>query len=312
MRFPDFIADFLNLERNKSRKFREETITDMLMAGLIGREQFGISVDWSPDEHVTGADMEWIFAAPRQGPNGLYIRLLIQAKRATYHRLRVRPSHWRYAHLNHDKGAQATALVNQAAAIPGTLPLYIFYHPRPALKPKRRRHRSIDGVNLVLAHLIEPLVQGRCPPRIKRVSYWRPHFMQLKHFLCGIQAQQALPLGTILGFLRAQDELEGSLAIHPNIISVKLQGQIIASFRKVFERRDELRIRKEMGARLTAEERALLEADFEVPDIRVQEGIPASIRRSINREIGQEEIAQLERPRVIFYTNRVLGRPDRD
>ncbi|MEW6211975.1 MAG: hypothetical protein AB1631_26705, partial [Acidobacteriota bacterium] len=94
--------------------------------------------------------------------------------------------------------------------------------------------------------------------------------------------------------------------------SVKLQGQIIASFRKILEKQKEIRIRSEMGERLTAEERVMLEAEFDVPDIRVQEGIPASIRRSINREIGQEEIAQLERPRVIFYTNRVLGRTDRD
>ena len=61
--FPSRIAELLERDRHLKRNFREETVTDLLMASLVGMEPLGISVDF-PDEPVTGGDMEWVYAAP--------------------------------------------------------------------------------------------------------------------------------------------------------------------------------------------------------------------------------------------------------
>jgi hypothetical protein len=61
--FPPKVAELLERDRGLKRNFREESVTDLLMASLIGLEPFGIRVDF-PDEPTTGGDMDWIFAAP--------------------------------------------------------------------------------------------------------------------------------------------------------------------------------------------------------------------------------------------------------
>lgn len=44
-RFPDLAAQILQRDKHKRRNFREETITDILMAGLTAFEPCGIRVD---------------------------------------------------------------------------------------------------------------------------------------------------------------------------------------------------------------------------------------------------------------------------
>jgi hypothetical protein len=57
------------------------------MASLVGMEALGIRVDF-PDETKTGGDMEWVFAAPLEVKGGRYLRLILQAKRPQYVKLK--------------------------------------------------------------------------------------------------------------------------------------------------------------------------------------------------------------------------------
>jgi hypothetical protein len=101
--FPPRIADLLERDRGLTRNFREETVTDLLMASLVGLEALGIRVDF-PDEPTTGGDMDWIYVAPLEINGGCYLRLLLQAKRAQFAQLK-NGGYWYYHHLDHGKPA---------------------------------------------------------------------------------------------------------------------------------------------------------------------------------------------------------------
>ena len=55
--FPRSVANLLQRDKKLKRRFREETITDLLMANLVTLGGSSILVDF-PDEPTTGADME--------------------------------------------------------------------------------------------------------------------------------------------------------------------------------------------------------------------------------------------------------------
>lgn len=154
-RFPKDLAILLERDRHLTRNFREETATDPLMMGLTPLRPRGVHVDFA-DETVTGADMDWIYAAPHEVGGGSYLRLMIQAKRAKLQTLKSGSTYWFYDQLDHGtpKGSQAQALVTHAAGKPDgmdTLPLYMFYHPQSALEAVSagpagdRRHQHPTG-----------------------------------------------------------------------------------------------------------------------------------------------------------------------
>jgi hypothetical protein len=207
--FPSLAAKILERDAGLTRNFREETITDLLMASLVGLRPLGIRVDF-PDEPFTGGDMDWIFAAPLEFKGGRYLTVRLQAKRAQRVK-RKKGDYWCYRHLDHGNGMQAQSLVKPA---PGVLPLYIMYNPLPALAPKVRSLPAVEGVNLVLAHHIAAVVTKKCAIKDKKVDRWRPHFMPLSDILCwpvlkpdpsaasseGAVDEPALPPDVTLGF----------------------------------------------------------------------------------------------------------------
>src|SRR4051794_8059924 len=83
--FPAALAANLDRSVGLRRRFREETATELLLMGLMALSPRGLrvdfkSIDFSPDETEDGADMEWIFVAPKEIGGGRFLRLLIQAK----------------------------------------------------------------------------------------------------------------------------------------------------------------------------------------------------------------------------------------
>lgn len=102
--------------------------------------------------------MDWIYAAPLEINGGRYLRLILQAKRATFAKLKS-GGYWYYQHLDHGTpgGQQAQTLTAHASSSPGgmsTLPLYILYHPTSALEPVARSRPAIEGVNLIFARRV--------------------------------------------------------------------------------------------------------------------------------------------------------------
>jgi hypothetical protein len=189
--FPLHVASLLERDRGLTRNFREKTVTDLLMASLVGLEGFGVRVQF-PFEPTTG-DMGWIYVAPLDINGGTYLRLILQAKRAQY-AARKSGGYWLYKNLDHDNGRQAQTLMGYAATSPdglATLPLYIFYHPTSALSPAVQSQPAVDGINIVFASKVAPVVKGGCRLAKKRLSNWRNDFMPLSDLLCWPAAVEA-------------------------------------------------------------------------------------------------------------------------
>lgn len=283
--FPPKVAELLERDRGLKRNFREESVTDLLMASLIGLEPFGIRVDF-PDEPTTGGDMDWIFAAPQDIGGGRYLRIILQAKRAQF--AKSKGGYWYYQHLDHDKGKQAQTLIAFSGSAPGgmsTLPLYIFYHPSSALSAKSATRPAVEGINLVFAHQIAPIVAGGCKRDRKMVETWRGSFMPLSDILCWpfVHLPTSIgpsPAGTI-GF-----QISGgprrvfpfAPAFHPDVVASRL------------ERRFE-----------TLRDKGPI-VDIPALSITATDDIPPDIRRAIDGNVTRADRKELSRPRVIFST----------
>lgn len=157
--FPFFIEQFLEQSRPLRRRFREETVTDLLMGCLITAGGGRIIVEF-PDEPVTGGDMEWNFVNP---DDGTFFRILLQAKRS-YGNGKVWTRHC-YKELLHKAGSgprfQAVALCDTARAQAATYPLYIFYSPEQTCVAARAAgFQYVAGASLADGYQIEHLVKG--------------------------------------------------------------------------------------------------------------------------------------------------------
>ncbi|MEJ5083877.1 DUF6615 family protein [Ochrobactrum sp. MYb379] len=281
--FPPRVSEFLERDRSLKRNFREERVTDMLMSSLVALQPFGITVDF-PDEPTTGGDMEWIFAAPRDINGGRYLRIVLQAKRAQLSKTKL--GYWYYQHLDHEKGKQASTLISHAAGSPrgmSSLPLYIFYHPSSALSPKTASLPAVEGVNLVFAHQIAPVVAGGCGVKDKKVEAWRGSFMPLSDILCWPFVYASLgarPAGS-RGFQIAGDPmwtLRFTPSFHPDVVAARLQRRL-----------------KGAGGKYS------LPADL-IRRVAPAEGIPADLQRAIAGNMTPADRKDLARPRVIFTT----------
>lgn len=255
------------------------------MASLIGLEPFGIKVDF-PDEPKTGGDMDWVFAAPLEIKGGRYLTVRLQAKRAQLAK-RKKGDFWYYQHLDHGKGHQAKTLVAQAKSLSGTgpiLPMYILYHPQSALQPAKRKKPAVEGINLLFAHNVAPVVAGGCDIKSKKVEKWRSRFMPLSDLMCWpvavnsfVEPQSTDTTQFVLSGVQAPT-LRVTGSFHPDLVAQRLNRRIDQEL--------------EQSARLEVEpvRAALLNA------------IPPSIMRSINGETSAEDRKALERPRVILST----------
>lgn len=204
-RFPDLAAEILERDRHKRRNFREETITDVLMAGLVPFEPFGIRTDYPFDESATGEDMDWEFVNEHAVDGRRYLRLHIQAKRAK--ESKTKAPYWFYGELDHAvapkppaglpkppkgapkppalHGSQHKLLIDEAAKLAGCVPLYMFYHPRSATPGAPGTKPSIEGVNWIFADDIPVNVTAAAwPVADKKVARWRRHFRPLSDLLC--------------------------------------------------------------------------------------------------------------------------------
>jgi hypothetical protein len=278
--FPRHVANFLERDRGLTRNFREESVTDLLMAGLVGLEPFGVKVVF-PFEPTTGADMDWVFVAPLEVNGGSYLRLRLQAKRAQ-HCHSVKSPYWYYHHLDHGKppGMQAQTLVSSSATSPGgqsTLPLYIFYHPKSALAPKSKTLPAIDGINVVFASAVAKVVKGGCKRKEKKIECWRKHFMPLSDLLCWhfvASAPPPPPSPDMTAFAIGDDRIPIpplSGTFHPEIVLERLMS------------------------RANRQNTAF--------DHSVNEGIPDDVGRFLAASPSDSDRKTLERPLVLLTTS---------
>jgi hypothetical protein len=293
--FPPRIAELLDRDRGLTRNFREETVTDLLMASLVGLEPFGVRVDF-PDEPTTGGDMDWIYAAPLEINGGRYLRLILQAKRAKFAKLKA-GGYWYYQHLDHGTpaGQQAQTLMAYTSSSPegmSTLPLYILYHSLSTLAPAESGRPDIEGINLIFASDVAPVVLGGCARHEKKVDHWRDRFMPLSDILCWpvvVGGSRSPPPPNETKFIvgpaeAALPNLMGGF--HPDVVARRLKN------------------RRARASKLAPQPETALSP------IEPVDGIPNHIQRAIEGHITPEERRELKRPRVILSTR--LRREDPD
>ncbi len=203
--FPQLASRILERERGKTRNFREETITDLLMAGLVPFEPLQIKTDFPVNEAATGEDMDWEFVDEHAPDGRRYLKLHIQAKRA--HHSKTKKPYWPYRSLDHavsppsptgtskppkgmaksapQYGNQHKILLDEAARLGNCVPLYMFYHPKSALDLASKLLPAVEGVNWMFADLIPVKVSTKAwPISDKKLEKWRKHFQPLHRLLC--------------------------------------------------------------------------------------------------------------------------------
>lgn len=186
--FPPFVEQFLNQGRKLRRRFREETVTDLLMGGLVMAGGYRLIVEF-PNEPVTGADMEWNFV---DESTSSFFRLMLQAKKVYGDGYRW-TRHY-YKELLHTSGKggkfQAVSLCDNARhAKSATYPLYIFYHSSHTCELARGSGNStIAGVNIVDGFAIERLVKTATTRRLRTINkslgVISPMFAPLSDLFC--------------------------------------------------------------------------------------------------------------------------------
>jgi hypothetical protein len=184
-RLPPLIADFLDLEITLMRRFREESVSDMLVACLLRLAGADISVQVPINEAVTGNDFDIIVYDP---PSRRAVQYRIQAKRLTPHPTEWAKGSYRELAHTHNTGTQSAALIRSSAAEPGilTLPLYAFYNPARTCVASGGR---VSGLALADGHAVRGLVARLVKakpsrPPLKRLSTLRPYFFPLSTLLC--------------------------------------------------------------------------------------------------------------------------------
>jgi hypothetical protein len=286
--FPDLAARILHRDRNKRRNFREESVTDLLMAGLTAFEPFGIYVDFPKDESKTGEDMDWEFVDPTAADGRYYLRLHIQAKRAIVGAPQTN-RYWWYRELDHEAqkdtgyGSQAQTLLSGARTIRGCVPLYMFYHTKDALQPEDAKGNlpALEGVNVMFAHHLLPILRtsppkkgnGRWPRADKKAAKWRPHFMPLSTLLC---------FGTGPFVFRLPSDMARAFLVVPGLASFS-PGALA-------DRLEELRSSQTSAGEFV--DGASIQAVESIPDETLQ---AIRLRRDGVR-------VDVERPRAIFYS----------
>ncbi len=202
--FPPFVESFLERSRLLRRRFREETITDLLMGSLMIAGGRRIIVEF-PDEPVTGADMEWNFANP---DDGTFFRILLQAKQS-YGAGSVWTRHG-YKELLHTVGGgpkfQVSALCDTARGNAATYPLYIFYHPKSTCVAARAAGlRAVTGASLADGYIIERLVVSAVTrtqrTRNKNLKTISPLLFPLSRLFCPSTVRETGPMAFAPGRL---------------------------------------------------------------------------------------------------------------
>lgn len=171
-------------------------------------------------------------------------------------------------------------------------PIYIFYNPSSALAAKTATLPAIEGINLVFAHHVAPVVKGGCGKKAKKIDAWRKHFMPLSDILCWPTTFFAPPpnvppddatLFAVSGDAFTLPKMTG--AFHPDIIAERLNRKLdIPPFQ---------------DGRGTERVEAL-----------PSNQIPLDIRRAIDGKVTAKDRKELRRPRVILSTQMKRSDPD--
>lgn len=215
-RVPAMVSDFLDLENKIGRRFREDSVTDIIIASLLKIAGSNAMV-LVPSETKTGSDFDILIVEPSTQDA---IQYRIQAKRLSPHAKTWEWGSYKELDHPHGQGKQASTLVRSSAQemVP-TIPLYAFYNPQSACTES---DGAISGIELAdgiaINQIVKALVAAKAAskrPRLKRIGYLRELFFPLSTILCP-------PSG---------DVLSGRLIVRPEISRLAVRGAIASRAR---------------------------------------------------------------------------------
>lgn len=178
-------ADFLELETRIGRRFREDSVTDIIIASLLKIGGNDATV-FTPSEVETGGDFDLVVYQPTTG-DGVQYR--IQSKRLIRHATNWAWSSYRELDHPHGSGKQASTLIRSSAQEKMlTIPLYAFYNPSGVCDAS---NSEIAGIELadgrMISSIVRSLVKAKSKgmrPRWKRIEYLQHLFFPLSKILC--------------------------------------------------------------------------------------------------------------------------------
>lgn len=180
-RLPALLSSFMELEAALGRNFREDSLTDLLIASFLQTTGLPVVV-LTPNEARTGSDLDLEIV---DVPTRTTIRYRIQAKR-----LSNPTAKWQtrsYKHLAHpnDTGLQVATLcdpANLAGPVP-TIPLYAFYNHETVCTAS-----GLPGIALAdafeIQHIINTSLHATPRPRFKQIGKLSHLFFKLEVLLC--------------------------------------------------------------------------------------------------------------------------------
>lgn len=287
-RVPGLVAEFLDLEANLHRRFREETISDIIVASFSSLPGNNVVVNL-PQESKTGSDFDIAIVDPSSNE---CIQYRIQAKRLTP--LKKQWAHGSYRELAHPYGSgrQASHLVRSAAheGIP-TIPLYAFYNPNEACQELRG---TISGLELAdgraINKLVKTLVKSKpARPRLKRLSVIQHLFFPLSTLLCP-------PLN--------EGKSEPRQILSPSLSRAAVERMITERPPRDDEPTDLFRlISEESHIDSVDEERRVLDGvDIDQTKVAHSAKLPTWILRAIEHRNERRLFAKVQRPRIVLIS----------
>lgn len=284
------IAEFLDIEQHLQRRFREDSVTDILVASLLSLPGNDIVV-LTPPEPKTGGDFDLVIAAPELAEA---VQFRIQAKRLTPHKHDWKlGSYVELAHP-HNSGAQSQALMRGLAieAIK-TIPLYALYNPAHVCLASGG---TVSGIEFASGWEIRERIKAMVKVKPKRLPYKRigslqPLFFPLSTILC--PPSSPARISTIPMPMEARsavvDAIEARSALAGFGQTLAISEALEHLSRKPIDREYLDASSKRRRSRTSHDER---------PD-----KLPAVIRRAVERRKERIIVSKVKRPKILLISN---------
>ncbi|TCP84188.1 hypothetical protein C8J42_11729 [Sphingomonas sp. PP-CE-1A-559] len=288
-RLPVMIAEFLDIEQKLKRRFREDSVTDILVASLLSLPGNSVVV-LTPPESKTGGDFDLVVVDPLSGDA---VQFRIQAKRLTPHK-----HNWEigsYAELAHphNSGAQSQTLLRGLGkeAIT-TIPLYAFYNPAHV---GTASGGTVSGIELASAWEIRERIKAIVKVKPKRLPYKRigslqPLFFPLSTILCTPATRPRdsdipKPADARQAVVDAIEARSGLAGFGQTLALPEVTARALPRASATADREGRQRQRSALGS-----------------DDR-RDGLPAIIRRAVERRSERIITARVKRPKVVLIAD---------
>lgn len=284
------IAEFLDIEQKLKRRFREESVTDILVASLLSLPGNAVVV-LTPPEAKTGGDFDLVIVDPMAGDA---VQFRIQAKRLMPHKHNwMTGSYAELAHP-HNGGGQSQALIRGVGGEKiTTIPLYAFYNPAHVCAASGDTVSGIElGSGWEIRERIKAIVKVK-PKRLpyKRIGSLQPLFFPLSTILCApisTARTSYIPMpadarAAVVDAIEARSGLAGfgqTRAI-PEVATPRLPRDSASSAAEVAHRN--------LGSRGQRGER--------------RDDLPAIIRSTVERREERVIPAKVKRPKILLIAD---------